>query len=162
MITAATPVAAVQAYLAAIPTVVDAVSADGTGPYIFQYDDFRGVKGTGNIALVVSASGSWTTPNQNNTMQFPRILIEAYADVSRDPITHDMTRPDGQEKAQVLLQVVTKVLHRPQGGGLPGIAVGVDGLRVLGSLRLGEPTYPALPDGDGVIVGTVDFGLVIA
>lgn len=162
MITAATPVAAVQAYLASLTAVVDAVSADATGPYIFQYDDFRGVKGTGNVALVISANGSWTTPNQNNTMQFPRILVEAYADVSRDPTTHDMTRPDGQEKAQILLQVVTKVLHRPQGGGLPGVAVGADGLRVLGSLRLGEPTYPALPDGDGVIVGTVDFGLVVA
>lgn len=149
---------AVAQFLLAQSDVIAAVGTDPV-PWVFQRIPGVRLKSTQKTAVVVALAGAWTTPNQHNTMQFPRVLIECYGDPTRDPATN-VSIDDGETKALATWRAVNAHLHRPQGGVLPGVDAA--GLRIIGSLRLDEPDPIEVPEGDGLMVVRTYYGLEVA
>ena len=109
--------------------------------WIFQEDLLATVETTGKSAIVIPVpSGSWATPNQHNTMRFPRLVVEFYVDPPRD-FEGNPTSETVYDTANHLYKVVDSYLHRPQGDTQVW-----GNLLVLDCVRSGE--LEAFPWGD--------------
>lgn len=144
----------VSSLAAALITVglhgADAVSPPGwPEPWIFKWEPRRSVEGTGLASVVVTKGRTWAGANAHNTLRFPSIQIEVYADQARDTAEAPAFR-DAQSRAEDVWAVIDPVLHRPDGGSLLwGDGDGL--LRVVSSKRSsGEPDLAAVPETDGV------------
>lgn len=113
-------------------------------PYLFQRQLWVNMEGSSSTACVVTRSGGWGSPNQHNTLRFPRLLIEITVDPQReegmvsDPAEADL-------RLQHAYQVIDRHLHRPQSGDQMWGAV-----RTIACLRIAEPINFAVPDGNGM------------
>jgi len=126
--------------------------------WIWRWRPYVSIEGTGSAGIVLSIRGGWTSPNQHNTAQFPRLQVEVYADVDRDPSLNPLSRT-AEEKALAICQVVDAVFHIPQGGVLMWGNGDANDLRIVGSLRLTEPDVVEVPEGDGMVRATVSYGV---
>lgn len=94
---------------------------------------------SGARALVVYRDGGWAEPGVVNTAEFPLLVVEAWADCSRDA-RGDQIEDDAIDNAYALYRVVDPILHAPRRGewwgGPPG-----KGLRVITSARAAEPVH---------------------
>lgn len=125
--------------------------------WIWRWRPYVSIEGTGECGVVLSVRGGWASPNRHNTAQFPRLQVEVYADVDRNTALNPSTRT-AQEKAQEVCEAIDKVFHIPQGGEVKW-GNGTDDLRIVGSLRLNEPDIVDVPDGDGMVRATVNYGV---
>jgi hypothetical protein len=134
--------------------------------WIFDQKPRVTLEGTQRVLVVLNEDGVHDQMNAHNTMQFPRLLVDVWADPSR--------LPDGsvqQDDADDKIKNVTKLLDRhfhtvnldvPPGTndlyGLPGYPrvwgtatqiKSVSGSVVLGSRRLSGPDFSDVQDGNG-------------
>ena len=133
----------------------DALLDAGLGSYddgrmwLWPWDERLQVQGSGRGSIVISTPGSWAGANTYNTLRFPRLQVEVYADIDRDEVAGPFYR-SAQKKAQDIWVVVDAFLHRPghrnmQWGGASGT------LRIVSWVRnSGEPDLSEVPDVDGV------------
>jgi hypothetical protein len=117
--------------------------------WLWQWTAKETVRGTGMASLVLSARGGWAGANRHNTLAFPRLQVEVYADVPREDGLVDVRTAESY--AQEVWAEAHKVLHRPASGGMVwGNENGA--LRIVTSVASsGFPDISAVPDGDGVI-----------
>ncbi len=144
-------VAGAVTWLMSKPDVTSAVSMveiDGKlVPALYQYRIWQtNIEGTGNTACVIDHDGGWAGPNTYNTLRFPRLVCNIWADPIRDDIQNTTDFGEVRRRANVVFQAVDRHLHRPGG---PDLMWG--GVRVISSVRLTEPNIYAVPDGDGLV-----------
>lgn len=172
-------VQAARQFLATFPEVMSELGSDAGTVYLFQWSLHVPVEGTQEVACVLSTTGSWTSPNTHNTAKFPRLLVEVYADPIRD-VKRSPTVYNTQQRALRVAEKISDVLHRPFAGEWGPVAnpaydsadpeaepetiplrVFDDNLRIIASHRLDEPAPFPVPDGDGMVVARVAFGLSV-
>ncbi len=118
---------------------------DTDTPWLFQHSLWHKVEGTQSTAAVLSYAGGWASANQHNTMRFPRVSLDIYADPLRDGAGNPTDPAEVYRRLQVVFDVFDRLLHRVRDG-----VVYWGTVRTLGCLRLAEPVFDYLPEGDGV------------
>jgi hypothetical protein len=145
-------------YLRAQPEVIAAVSTFVIGgqptPGIFGYTPWAPIEGSSGTAVVLSSEGGWTGPNTHNTLRFPRLTVNIWADPMRDGGRNSANSGEVMKRAFATYRVVDRYLHRVAG---PEVFFG--GLRVIECLRLTEPVIYLVPDGDGLVRCQVFYAL---
>jgi hypothetical protein len=99
------------------------------------------VNQTGKLALVVSRNGGWATPDEVQTLEFPILRVDAYADPTRE-IDGQIRILDAEDKAAALLRAADRLIHGKRGvlwGGASGVVVVTIG-------RWREPTLTTQED----------------
>lgn len=136
-------------------TVSTVTAQVGVGESIFSTFIFRGelgvaIEGTGTSAIVVSSRSGWSA--SRNGQRFPYLQVEIYSDPDRDPALNPEERQTAREKAEGVFMAVDDVFHIPERG-----EVQWGSLRILSSLRSGEPDFSEVPDGDGLLRALVRY-----
>lgn len=152
-----TVVVAARRFLATQTAVTSLLGSSEAYPsWIFQWDPHEMIEGTSREAIVVAVEGAWASPNEHNTGQFPRLVIQVFSDPTRDA-ERNAIADDARDKSWVVFQAVDKLLHNPR--GYPG--KWTDTVWVLGATRMNEPEWTPQPDGDGLVVLTVSYALSV-
>ena len=104
---------------------------------VFKHTLVQTPSGTGGCALVVRRSSGWASPDLVKTSEYPRLLVECWADPDRYD-SGDRAVDNAVDKAFALFRVVDASMH-----GLRDVwwgAGGSDsGLRIVSCVRSGEP-----------------------
>lgn len=154
-------VAAARDKLAGESTVTALLGSDTEFTvWIFEDRLFARVEGTESVALVLRQRGSWTSPNGHNTLRFPRLLVEVYVDPTRDSdgMVTDVVGAD--LRGDAVYRAVDAVLHRAAQEAQTW-GTGDRALRTVGCQRLDEPEPADVPDGDGLRVLRVNYGVTV-
>lgn len=137
-------------YLKAQPEILEAVSSYLIGgqntPGIFQYRTWATIEGSSTTCAVLSSDGGWAGANLYNTLRFPRLTCNIWADPMRDPGRNVTDSGEVMRRCFAVYKVFDKYLHRTGG---PEVYFGT--LRIISSVRLTEPTILVVPDGDGLV-----------
>jgi hypothetical protein len=133
-------------------------SADDGSPWLFQQLLHTVVEGSQSAAVVFSANqGGWTAPNDHNTAEFPRLLLDLWVDPVRDPQHDYIELAETYRRARQVYAVLNTHLHRPTSD-----VIFWGSVRTLGCIRLGEPVAAPVPDGDGMIRLQVYYAVTMA
>lgn len=136
--------------------------------WIFADKPFVVIENTGRALIVITQAGSWQTSNPHNTMKFPRIRVDVWADPDRNP---DKTPKeyDADDKIQEVFKHIDSFLHTvnlDEPGGktrIWGTASEVatkSGVTILSSQRLdGDIEYFDVADGNHARMGTMYYGV---
>lgn len=132
--------------------------------WVFRDRLYVSVEGTGQVAVVLAERGGWAAPNPHNTMRFPVLQVEVYADPDRAADLNPVTPAYGAEsKARAVFNAVDPYLHwvgrvnEQYWGGTNT----EQPLRVLGCTRAAEPSVDDVPDGDGLIRLLARYNIVL-
>jgi len=135
-------------------------AADPEATWLFTRELGVVVEGSGLAAAELAVAGGWTRPNSHNTAHFPRLIVDIYADSSRDLVSQQVTRPDAVPRAWVVWAAFERELHRPYGFTEVWGAIGTDpGLRVWGSHSLVVPDVFPVQDWAGGVRLRAEYGL---
>ncbi len=129
---------------------------DTSTPWLFQHSLWATVEGSQGTAAVVSRGGGWAGANEHNTMRFPRISLELYADPIRDAARNLSDPGEVWRRIDAAFNAFDTRLHRPAGQD-----VRWGDVRTLGCLRLGEPSVYPVPDGEGVLRLQCFYGVAV-
>lgn len=161
---------AARNYLAAQPDVIALLGGDTTwSTWIFEDSPRVLVENSGSVMIVVSEDGGWAGANEYNTARFPRLLIDIWADPTRNP-DGSVRKKDAKKKIDAVYKAVDKCLHlvhKSLPGGLSiqwGTAEQMaerTGLRIDGSVRSGEPSYDPTFDNEGGYMARVVYNVSI-
>ncbi len=127
-----------------------------TTPYLFQRKMWVQLEGTSSTACMLYSDGGWTSANLHNTLRFPRLSVEIWADPLRDDQSNVTDPGEVWRRAGRAFDVIDRHLHRAQGGQQYWGTV-----RTIDSVRLAEPTTYEVPDGDGLIRTLVSYAVTI-
>lgn len=122
------------------------------------------VDGTGDRAIVIKRTGSWTRPDSVKTAEFPLVQIQFWADHDRDE-TGGIKVANAEDKAWAVFRVTDPFLHAKRGVRW-GETTDNPGLMVVTCQRWHEPRldepHGRLKDqmGDSVYVG-VEYALQV-
>lgn len=145
-------------YLMDISDVTDLLGTYQTGvPYLFQHTLWVVMENTQTTACVISRAGGWAGPNLHNTMRFPRISLELWADPLRDAGNNVTDPGEVHDRIESIFKSIDRYLHRPQGG-----TVWWGDIRTAGCHRLTEPIVYTVPDGNGLLRLQTFYGVVEA
>lgn len=132
-------------------------SASDGSPYIFQDTLHAVMEGTQHAAIVLSTMGGWAAPNNYNTAEFPRLLLDLWVDPIRDSSNNYIELAETRRRARQIYIALNWHLHRPQVGD----PVYWGTVRTIGCTRLGEVVIASVPDGDGLIRAQVFYGVIL-
>lgn len=107
------------------------------GPWLFSWNMHADIEGTSSCAIVLSHEGSWSSSNTHNTLAFPRVRVQCWADDTRDA-AKNVTAQDARDKSWAVWLAVRAHWHRPYGFSEQWS----DHVRVIGSYCLDEPVWP--------------------
>lgn len=125
------------------------------------------VENTGKCLIVVNEEGQWTTPNAHNTMKFPTLLIDIWADPTRNA-DKSVNRFDAKKKIEDIQNFVDKYLHlvdpgdsngNPRIWGTSGQMADKTGVVVTGSQRLNGPIFSPIRDAEEAYMGRLTYGV---
>ncbi len=143
-------VQAAATWLLGFPDVVSALGTfviDGVPtPGLFQYSNWVNIGGSSSTSCVIDSEGGWAAANPHNTLRFPRLSINVWADPIRDSINNNADSGEARRRATQTFWTIDRHLHRAQGGS----QIWGD-LRTVDCVRLTEPTLYIVPDGDGLV-----------
>jgi hypothetical protein len=149
--------------------ITDPIGSDNLwGPWVFEGRPLVPIENTQKALIVITHGDGWDTPNSHNTMEFPRLTVDVWADPTRNPDLSVQT-PDAKDKIITVFRRLDKVLHlidRGNGGRAIwwGTADEIDsrsGIRIIGSIRLTEPEFFPIQDVDHGWMGRVEYGVTI-
>lgn len=121
-------------------------TTDTDTPWIFQHAVWAPLEGSGQTAAVLSRAGGWAGGNPHNSLRFPRLSVELYADPHREALGNPVDPGETHDRLETVWEVFDRLLHRAGSGTQMWGTV-----RTIDSVRLAEPvTYP-VPDGDGML-----------
>lgn len=117
---------------------------------------YRIVEGTGKACVVLSDRTSWAGPNPHNTARFPALLVEVFADCSRNA-QGAVIADDADRRCKQVWDRVDKVFHDPSNE----VHVWPLGIRVISCVRWSELSIDDVPDGDGSVRGTAYYAVTL-
>ena len=125
------------------------------------------VENTGKCLIVVSEEGTWTFPNQHNTMRFPKINVDIWADPTRnsDRTIQLFNAETKIEEIQKLVDAHLHLVDPSTSAGMPYIWGTADeiaaqtGVLVVGSQRLSGPDIYPIQDSEGSFMGRIAYGV---
>lgn len=137
------------AYLQAQPEVLAAVDTFNIGGRVidgvFGYRLWTRMEQSQKTSIVIAHDGGWAAPNMHNTLRFPRILLNVWADPLRDGTGNNID-PLVAGRANACFEIVDRFLHLTAGAERM-----FGSIRVISCVRLTEPVPIDVPDGDGLI-----------
>lgn len=156
-------------YLSQKPDLIALLGADpidGT-PYLFQDDLIMGheyLENSQKAAVVIAYQGEWSAPNNFNTAQFPRLIVDVWGDPDRHDDGSPVSTFSARDKVDAVTESVMKHLHR-----IGNFDERWGENRVFASTRLmmyrnrgrGQE-FQGQPDGNGLTMSTLYFGLTTA
>jgi hypothetical protein len=156
-------------YLSSLPDVLSVIGSfpaddpDNAGvPWIFvrnvytRMEDVSIVKGSQAVALVLCYMGQSASPLDMSTVRFQRLEVDIWVDPLRDSMGN-VTRPSETEgRGLDVYAVVDSHLHRV---ATDQMTQQWGDLITTGSVRLTEPVWYAVPDGDGLIRGACFYNV---
>lgn len=141
-------------YLLGQPTVLAVVGTTDIGtPLLFQHQLFFPLEGRSSTAVVISYAGGFDA-NMHNTLRFPRLMLEIYADPLRNLDRNTVDPGEVWRRINVAFDALDKVLHRPQGGSQMWGSI-----RTISCSRMAEPQMYPVPDGDGMLRCATVYGI---
>ncbi len=143
-------------YLQSQPAVVATLGTfEGTtSPWLFQRRMWAEIEGSSSTACMLYSDGGWTSANNHNTLRFPRLSMEIWADPLRDSQNNVTNPAEVWRRINRTYHIIDSYLHRPQGGTVYWGTV-----RTVDCVRLAEPTSYEVPDGDGTIRLMVSYAV---
>lgn len=129
------------------------------------------IEGTQKCMIVVSSERPYAGANDHNTLRFPLVHVDIWADPTRD-LTKE-NRPvkvhDARNKIERIFPFVDKFLHRidagtPSGGiliwGTTAEVSSKTGVAVSGSHRIsGDIEFSPVKDSEGTMMGRITYGV---
>lgn len=104
-------VSAVVQELASRPSLTTLLGHDSNWPtWIFEYKNQVVIENTQKCMIVVNTSGAWQPANSHNTMKFPRLVVDVWADPTRNP-DKSMKFDDAEDKIEAVGDELIKILH---------------------------------------------------
>ena len=154
-------VIAARRHLAASSDPTDLLgSGQGYDTWIFPGQDSGAaphvpIEGTGEAAIVIWASGGWTSPNRHNTMWFPRLFVDVYVDPERDA-GNNIQNPYVRDRLVEIWTVVDSLLHYPQAGEITW-----DDMRILSSVKAAEWEVRPFKETDGAVFSAAMYSVAV-
>lgn len=147
----------------------EAVQAMITAPYIGEDDAWdKGwifdsklrvtLENTQRCAIVINRAGGWATPNEHNNMRFPLIVVDIWADPTRNT-DHSVKYDDAEDKANDIFDAVRSVMHTVDRGRSGGGFIYWGDERITSSESLAEPDTTPVKDGNGAYMLRARFGI---
>jgi hypothetical protein len=134
------------------------------------------IENTEQSMIVLTNAGGWASPNQHNTMRFPRLCVDAWSDPTR-AIDGSPKLDDAKDKIEAIFNEVNRLLHRTKNSipdpanpgqsmplmwGTPAELLAHTGLRLSGSQALdSEPALSPVSGGNGAWMGRKYFGITL-
>jgi len=161
---------AVRGELADDPAIASLLvtNKNGWDVWVFPNQPFGVIENTGKALIVVNVFRGWSDKNPHNTMSFPQLTIDIWADPDRDA-HHSVTNPtSAYDRIDDLKKLIDKKLHtvnldRPGG---KSIIWGSNaqkqrgaGVRILGSESQGEPEIRPIKDIESGKMGTLTYNV---
>lgn len=128
------------------------------------------IENSSSALVVITQSGGWAAPNAHNTMSFPRLVVDIWADPTRSRPSNAVQIQDAKQKINTIHKAIFKNLHTVSkqnsvGGsiiwGTPAQIADKSGTRIQGSQLLGEPEFSPVGDGSGAFMGRIYYGVTI-
>ena len=137
--------------------------------WIFDSKPYVRLENKSKALIVINEDGQWAQPNQYSTQRFPRLLIDVWADPTRNDDL-SVKRDDAQDKIEAITALVNKHLHtvslhidgHPIIWGTADEMANFTGLMVMGSSWLTGPTYSPVSDAQGAWMGRSAYALACA
>lgn len=116
-------------------------------PLLFGYSLWgTPIENTQMTAAFITSDGGWAGPNLHNTLRFPRITLNIWADPIRDGNGNVADPHEVMLRINNTYEVIDNYLHRPEGETQMWGQI-----RTVASVRLTEPLTYRVPDGDGIV-----------
>lgn len=149
------------AYLRLQPGVYNVLGSDNDWDvWLFQDTLMTRVESSQKTACVVRQDGGWTQPNMHNTARFPRLVVEFYGDPDRDAGNNTSEPLSAKDKILAAFNVIDRFLHFTTMRDQWWPEYGTNGaMRVLNSSRASELQFFPVPDGDGLMRGSVTYNV---
>ena len=125
------------------------------------------IENTSSCLIVVSEDDQYTSPNAHNSMEFPRVFVDIWADPLRNT-DRSIRVNDATTKIKNIQRLVDKHLHLVSPSGPLGAPViwgtasqilAKTGTVVAGSTRLSGPRFSGVRDSEGTIMGRLVYGI---
>lgn len=126
--------------------------------WIFDSRLGTALENTQRCAIVVSYAGGWQIPLDGNTNHFPAVVVDIWADPTRNP-DHSYQYNDADDKLFKIYEAVFAVLHRTHRADDAGNSIFFNGGRIISSESLGEPDITSVTDGNGSRMMRCRFGI---
>lgn len=159
-------------WLAQQPEVTSLLGSDEIwATWIFANESpHRRIENTQKCAVVIFVQDAWAPANGHNTLSFPRLFVDVWADPTRAS-DNSVSVQDAKDKIHSVYKAVDKYLHTlhrstANGGAIRwGTAAEItDGSAsiIVSSERLdGYPALSPVADGNGAWMGRVAYGVTI-
>ncbi len=144
--------------------------------WIFADQPFVKLENTQRVLIVITEQGQWQAPNPHNTARFPRMVVDIWADPTRNE-DHSVQKYDADDKIEAVQKVIDRHFHTvnldvdsqdPAYLGVKGMpriwgnAEEIEertGLVVTGSQRLDGPDLSDISNGNGGRMGRLVYGV---
>lgn len=146
------------------------------GPWVFADSPFARIENSQKVLVVITENGSHSPANLHNTVRFPKMYVDVWADPTRNS-DNSVHAFDADDKIEAVLAVINKHFHTanldvPPGApayqGAPGsfkvwgtaeqIAART-GVLILGSQFMDGPTYSDVSNSTGTRMGRVWYAV---
>lgn len=157
----------IRNYLAQQPEVRELLGSDKTwDTWIFADKPYVKIENTGKAMIVIQIDGGWSAPNDHNTMKFPRVFVDVWADPDRNP-DGSVKKPNADDKIAKVHDAVMRYLHtvnmnrngKPLVWGTKQQMDTYTGVVVAGSAKQNEPEYSDVRDGNGARMASSRYGI---
>lgn len=155
----------VQAYLQAHPAVQEMVTDPYIGSddawvhgWIFDSNLKVRIENSQRCAIVVSYGGGWFPSLESNTVRFPLVVVDIWADPTRKA-DMSVAVDDAKTKCFDIYDAVFKALHLVNRDTPSGGAIFFDQTMITSSESLGDPDLTWVDEGNGARMLRGRFGL---
>lgn len=129
-----------------------------TKGWIFDRKLRVAVENSQRCAVVINSSFGWTVPNTYNTARFPLVVVDIFADPTRNA-DHSVALDDAETKARHIYDELFKVMHTVNPSSANGLSIFWGDLRITSSESLAEPSVTPVADGNGLVLLRARFGV---
>lgn len=161
---------AIRNELARIPGLTALLAkSDSWDTWIFDERPVKAaIEGTQKCMIVVNQANLYTAANEHNTLRFPQVNIDIWADPTRNS-NKSVKVFDAKAKIEAIFPFVDKFLHRVDRGTSAGNVMiwgtaqqvaQKTGVVIAGSHRIsGDIEYSPVRDSEGTLMGRITYGV---
>lgn len=157
----------VRNFLAQQPDVTALLgSSPNWDTWIFADQPWAKVENSSSAMVVIQQDDQWAVPNEHNTMKFPRLFVDVWADPSRNADKSIRVR-DADDRILKIQEAIFRHMHTVSMnyGGMPicwGTAeqmANYTGVLISGSSRKQETKFSPMANNDGGRMGSCVYGV---